>query len=263
MKLFDTHAHLDMKSQSPDDVEALLLRAFAAGVSRIVAVAGSDTPGEFHRTFEIVDRHTPIYAAVGVHPHAASELGVQMLDKVRYALDHLKTVALGEIGLDYHYNFSEPKQQRDAFVKQLRTARAAQKPVVIHTREADEDTLAILRDEGAEDIGGIIHCFSASETFAEGALTLGFYLSFSGILTFPKAEDIRAAAAAAPEDRLLVETDSPYLAPVPLRGRKNEPAYVRHVLEKLAELRNREAEDMADIIAANANRCFGLAEETD
>ena len=263
MNLFDTHAHLDMKKQPESDVEEMLLRAFAGGVSRIVAIAGSDTPGEFRRTIDIVERHTAIYAAAGVHPHAASELGIQMLDKIRYVMDHPKAVALGEIGLDYHYNFSEPKQQRDAFIKQLRTARAAQKPVVIHTREADEDTLSILRDEGAEDIGGVIHCFSAGDAFAEGALALGFYLSFSGILTFPKAEDIRAVAAAAPEDRLLVETDSPYLAPIPHRGRSNEPAYVRHVLEKLAELRGLKPDAMADIVFANANRCFGLVGEID
>lgn len=258
MKLFDTHAHFDLKSSSPEETEAELKRAYAAGVSRIIAVAGSDTPGDFSKTFDIVSRHPSVWAAAGVHPHTASELGASVLDKVRFAMDHEKVVALGEIGLDYHYNFSAPKQQRAAFIKQLRIARAAHRKVVIHTREADEDTLLILRDEGAEEIGGVIHCFSAGAAFAEGALALGFYLSFSGIVTFPKADDIREIARTAPLDRILAETDSPYLAPVPYRGRKNEPALVRHVVEKLAAVRDIPEEVAAEAVYRNAVQCFGL-----
>jgi TatD DNase family protein len=258
MILFDTHAHFDLKSSSPEEVEAALARAYAAGVSRIVAVAGSDTPGDFSRTFDIVSRHPSVWAAAGVHPHTASELTASVLDKVRFAMDHEKTVALGEIGLDYHYNFSAPKEQRTAFIKQLRTAREARRKVVIHTREADEDTLLILRDEGAEEIGGVIHCFSAGAAFAEGVSALGFYLSFSGILTFSKADDIREIARTTPLDRILTETDSPYLSPVPHRGRKNEPALVRHVVEKLAEIKDIPKETAAAAVYRNAVRLFGL-----
>lgn len=259
MMLFDTHAHLDMKSMAPSDAEEILARAAAAGVAHIVAVAGSDTPGDFSKTFAIAARHPEIRVAVGVHPHAASEFNPATLDKIRFALDKPNAVALGEIGLDYHYNFSEPKAQRSAFVKQLRIARIAGTRVVIHTREADEDTLSILKDEGAADMGGVIHCFSSGSFLAEGALSLGFYLSFSGIVTFPKADEIREVALSMPIEKMLTETDSPYLAPVPHRGRPNEPAFVRHIAAKLAEVRNIPFDNAAEVLYRNASQCFGMS----
>jgi TatD DNase family protein len=245
-----------MKNCSALESEAQVSRAYEAGVERIVAVAGSDTPGDFVRTLEIASRHPPLSVAVGVHPHASSEYCLAVEDKIRFALDNPKVVALGEIGLDYHYNFSEQKTQRAVFVKQLRIAGTSNKKVIIHMRKAEDDALSILRDEGAS--GGVIHCFSSGAKFAEGALSLGFFLSFSGIVTFPKADDIREIARSMPMERMLAETDSPYLAPVPHRGKTNEPAYVRNVVEKLAELRNEKIELVADALFANALRCFDL-----
>ncbi len=260
MQLFDTHAHLDMKNTSVKQAAECIERAHSAGVSRIVAIAGSNTPGNYEQTFELVSRFTGIWTAVGVHPHAASEFSLAIQDKILFSADREKVVAIGEIGLDYHYNFSEPKTQRTTFIKQLRLAKKANRKVIIHTRKADEDTLAILQDEGANTLGGVIHCFSSGETFAEGALNLGFYLSFSGIITFPKASEICAIAQSAPIDRILVETDSPYLSPVPLRGRTNEPAHIVHIVDKLTSLRKMSSEDMAQILFTNANNCFGLSD---
>ena len=258
MELIDSHAHLDMYRGEAREAAAVLDRAFEAGVVAVVAVAGATRPGEFDDTLALAAGSPRLWAAAGIHPHAASRATPANLEKLRFALDRERVVALGEIGLDYHYNHSPPADQRRALVAQLRLAHDAGLPVVIHTREADEDTLAILADEGADELGGVIHCFSSKEKLARGALDLGLYLSFSGIVTFPKAAAVQEVAAKAPADRLLAETDAPFLAPVPHRGRTNEPAYVRHVVEKLAELRGVSCEEMAATTAANARRCFAL-----
>ena len=262
MRLFDSHAHLDMADRAAPaaPVADMIARAEAAGVIGIVAMAGATTPGEYSKTLEIADRYDWIWAAAGIHPHEATAACPRMLEKLSAALEHPRVVALGEIGLDYHYNFSPPREQRIAFETQLRIAHETSLPVVIHTREAETDTLAILRDGGAEALGGVIHCFTASGEFAEAALALGFYLSFSGIVTFPKAESIREVVRWVPDDRLLAETDTPFLSPVPFRGRPNEPARVARVVEQLAEIREREAEEMAGVTEENARRCFGLDE---
>jgi TatD DNase family protein len=257
MILFDSHAHLDM-ANGEADARAQLERAWRAGLVGIVAIAGATRIGEFEETLRLSAEDPRIRAAVGVHPHAACGASDAVLDRVRRALDDAAVVALGEIGLDYHYNRSAPAEQRRAFARQLKIARDAGKPIVVHTRTADDDTLAILRDEGAEDLGGVIHCFSSGAALADGALALGFYLSFSGIVTFPKADEICAVAARAPADRLLAETDSPFLSPVPFRGQVNEPRRVLHVVERLAELRGVDAEQMAEATVANARRCFRI-----
>ena len=258
MKCFDSHAHLDMKRQSPDTVRAVLDRAFNNDIGGIVIIAGSDTPGEYDFSLALANEDERLFVAAGIHPHTATTATEAGLSKLERALDHTKIRALGEIGLDYHYNYSPPKTQRQAFIRQLKLAHQRRLPVVIHTREADDDTLRILKDEGAEQLGGVIHCFSGGTTLAEGALALGFYLSFSGIVTFPKATDIQEIATAAPSDRILAETDTPFLAPTPHRGRSNEPAWVKHVVRKLADLRSVDFEVMAETTWHNTLDCFRI-----
>ncbi len=260
MNLFDSHAHFDLKKITERGVAEMLERAWSRGLVGIIAIAGSTEPGDFGPTFELVGNDPRLWVATGIHPHTASAASPSQLEKLRFALDRERVVALGEIGLDYHYNHSSPAEQRAAFIRQIRMAHDARLPVIIHTREADRDTIAILRDEGADEIGGVIHCFSSTEELASQALELGFYLSFSGIVTFPKAREIQQVAAQTPDDRLLAETDTPFLSPVPLRGRVNEPANVFHVVEKLGQLKQRSTEEMAELTMQNTRRCFGLPE---
>lgn len=260
MRLIDSHAHLDMKERLSGNPDDILERAWAQNLVAVVAVAGATRVGEFDWTFELAKKHRRVFTTAGIHPHAAVAATPDALDKLRFALDAPKNRALGEIGLDYHYNYSDPKEQRRAFVAQMKMAHKAGLPVVVHTREADADTLAILRDEGVSEIGGVIHCFSSGEELARGALELGLFLSFSGIVTFPKSSAIQEVAAWAPVERMLVETDTPFLAPVPHRGRPNEPAHVRHVAEKIAQLKQMDFEDFAEATVKNALECFAIDE---
>jgi len=258
LRCIDSHAHLDMARGGGPEVEQILGRAWDAGLEAVVAIAGASDPGEFGDTLAIARSEPRIRVVTGIHPHVSSGASPDALDKLRFALDEPAVVALGEIGLDYHYNHSPPVDQRRAFVRQLRMAHDVRVPVVIHTREADDDTLAILRDEGADELGGVIHCYSSGRAFGQAALDLGLHLSFSGIVTFPRADEIREVAADAPADRLLAETDSPFLSPVPFRGKVNEPARVVHVVEKLAEIRGVEADEMGGITADNTRKLFGF-----
>jgi len=259
MRLFDSHAHLDMTRGGMDGISTLLDNAWAQGLAGILTIAGATKTGGYDDTFNIVGNDSRIWIAAGIHPHAGSRATPDALDRLRFILDRDKVVALGEIGLDYYYNHSEPAVQRRAFISQLRMAHDANLPVAIHTRDADDDTVAILRDEGAQEIGGVIHCFSSAHQLADAALDMGFYLSFSGIVTFPKTIAVQEVAAAAPEDRILAETDSPFLSPIPFRGKVNEPARVRYVVDKLAELRDIDPEDMGRITVENAAKCFGIS----
>jgi TatD DNase family protein len=190
-----------------------------------------------------------------VHPHdAARDAELELTD----LLAEPRVLAVGEVGLDYHYDHSPRELQADVFRKYIACARAVKKPLIIHTRSAPDDTLSLLETEGARDVGGVIHCFSEDRAFAARALDLGFYLSFSGIVTFKNARAIQDVAAWAPADRILVETDSPYLAPVPVRGKKCEPAFVVHTGRFVAELRKLELEAFAQLTTENARRCFGV-----
>lgn len=257
--MFDSHAHLDMTRGGMDGVSTLLDNAWAEGLVGILTIAGATRTGDYDDTFNIVKDDSRIWVAAGIHPHAGSRATPDALDRLKFILDRDRVVALGEIGLDYYYNHSEPAVQRRAFISQLKMAHEAKLPVVIHTRDADDDTLAILRDEGAHDIGGVIHCFSSSHELAGAALDMGFYLSFSGIVTFPKAVTVQEVAATAPKDRILAETDSPFLSPIPFRGKVNEPARVRYVVDKLAELHNVDPEEMGRITVENTTRCFRVS----
>lgn len=254
--LIDTHTHLDDPRYDADRHE-MIARARDAGVEAMVTI-GCDLATS-RAAVALADQYPFIYASVGVHPHEVRHIGDGWYDELRQLARHEKVVAYGEIGLDYHYNHSPPKEQRDRFREQLQLARDLGLPVIIHTREAQEDTIGILRDEGSSQIGGVFHCFSGDTWLAKDALDLGFYLSFSGILTFQNAGMLRKIAKTVPTDRLLIETDCPYLTPVPHRGKRNEPSYVRHVAETLVPLMEADGvETIARLTAANARRLFRI-----
>jgi TatD DNase family protein len=252
VKLVDSHCHLD-DEQFAQDRDAAIERARAAGIERILAIGTGSGPPDLEAGIRLAEQHTFIFATVGVHPHDAAKATPDTFDRLAELARHPKVLAVGEIGLDYHYDFSPRDVQRSVFMAQLALAAKAQKPIVIHTREAWDDTLAILREHGLPN-GGIMHCFTGGPGEAEQALKLGFHLSFGGILTFPKADDVRKSAALTPENRLLVETDAPYLAPVPHRGKRNEPSFIVETIRRLAELRGWSPEHTADVTTRNFAR---------
>lgn len=251
MKLVDSHCHLDNPQFDPDR-DAVIERARAAGVESMVVIGTGDGPPDLEAGVRLADRYPSIYATVGVHPHDASKATPETYARLRDLLKHPKVVAVGEIGLDYHYDHSPREVQRDVFLQQMLIAGEARKPIVIHTREAWEDTISLLevywRPYG---LGGIMHCFSGNPDQAALCLDLGFHLSFAGIVTFPKSAAIQEAARRTPADRILIETDAPYLAPVPHRGKRNEPSFVGDTARKLAELRGVTPEEIARITSEN------------
>jgi len=251
VSLIDSHCHLD--SQEFDaDREEVIDRALAAGVEHMMAIGTGNGPPDLEAGIRIADKYPCFYATVGIHPHDAAKASPADLRRVSDLLAHPKVLAVGEIGLDYHYDFSPRETQKSVFIEQMAIAAQARKPIVIHTREAWDDTMALIEQHwGPHGIGGIMHCFSGGPADAQRALDLGFYLSFGGIVTFPKATDVQAAAKAAPRDRILIETDAPYLAPVPKRGKRNEPALIVHTGRKLAELRGESFEDICTIATSN------------
>lgn len=255
--LFDTHAHIDASAFEADR-DLMMARAAQAGVSHIVCIGASDGLRANYSTLAMAAQHPHVYATVGVHPHDARVVDEAALAEIERLSHEPKVVAIGETGLDYHYDHSPREQQQEVFRAFLRLAKRRGLPVIIHTREAEEDTIRILREENAEDIGGVMHCFSGTRALGEAALALGFYLSFSGILTFKTAEEIREVAQRCPRDRALIETDCPYLAPIPFRGKRNEPAFVKHTAEKLAELWGLSLDETARITHENARRFFRL-----
>ena len=239
----------------------MVARAREAGVSRALCVLDAGDAAQAAQADRLAEMWPGCRFAVGVHPHVARDFA-DRLDRfeswVREALvARPAACAIGEIGLDYHYDLSPHEIQRELFRAQVRLARDLDLPVVVHTREADADTVTILQEEGRGEVRGVFHCFSGSADLASAALDLGFAVSFAGILTFPNAADLRKVAASIPADRLLVETDCPYLAPAPHRGRRNEPAWVVQVLEKLAEVRGEPIEEVARAVDLNFTWVFG------
>lgn len=257
--LVDSHCHLDFDSFG-EDVEAVIARARAEGVVRMITVGTAQSVEGAASALEVARRYDDILrATVGVHPHDAKNADDALLGEVeRLAADPL-IVAVGEMGLDYYYDNSPREEQAEAFRKQIAIARRVKKPIVVHTRNARDETLAILREEHASDVGGVIHCFSEDPEFAAGALDLGFAASFSGLVTFPRhTEGIREAAKRQPADAILVETDAPFLAPKPHRGKRNEPAYVAHTAAFVADLRGDDLAAFRRATTENALRIFGL-----
>lgn len=255
--LFDTHCHLD-SGHFPEGADAVLERARSGGVGAFACI-GVGSLEHAREAVGLAERRADVVATVGVHPHDASTFDAALEAELEALAARERVVAFGEVGLDYHYDHSPRDVQGEVFRRSIALARRVKKPLVIHTREAAADTLAVLEEEGARHVGGIIHCFSEDRAFAARALDLGFYLSFSGILTFKNATAIKEVAAWAPEERVLVETDSPYLAPVPMRGKRCEPALVVHTARHLAELRGLSEARVAEVTRANAERVFRVA----
>ncbi len=256
----DSHAHIDGEEFDVDR-DGVLKRARERGVRAILNVGTGDPQGGvFERAVALAEEHADVYAAVGVHPHDARLFDERAGERLQTLVkSSSRVVAWGEIGLDYHYDNSPRDVQRDVFAWQLHLAREANLPVVIHTREADAETMEILESEYNQTArGGVMHCFGGSYEMAKRALDLNFMISFAGILTFKKAEPLRDVARKLPLERLLVETDCPYLAPVPHRGRRNEPAYVVGVAACLAGLHNRDASEVGEITSANFTSLFKI-----
>jgi len=263
MKFIDSHAHLDVSTYDGDRAE-VIGRAREAGVEMMLEICGSDVAkGSLEIGLKLAEEYPFIYAAVGLHPHEASLYDDALEQKLLSMSDHEKVVGWGEIGLDYHYDHSPRDTQRRVFRRQLELALERRAPAIIHTREAEEDTIQILRESWAEaggaEIGGIIHCFTGTQKLAEAAIEMGFHISFSGVLTFKTAGELRDVARSISADRLLVETDCPYLAPLPYRGKRNEPAFVRETAAKLAELKGLSLEEIARVTSDNFKRLFNVA----
>jgi TatD DNase family protein len=252
--LIDSHCHLDFPDFGPE-VEEVVARAHQAGVGLMVTI--STKVSEFDKVRAVAERFPHVFCTVGIHPHeAASEPETDTATLVEMA-KHPKVVGIGETGLDYYYEHSPREAQRRNFRAHIAAARETGLPLIVHTRDADEDTAEILADEtGKGAFPGLLHCFSSSAQLAEKALELGLYISLSGILTFKNAVDLRDTAAKVPMDRLLVETDAPYLAPVPKRGKRNEPSFVVHTAAKLAEVKGVSAEELAETTTANFLKLF-------
>jgi len=255
--LADSHCHLDDK-QFDTDRDTLIERASAAGLKYMLTIGTGDGPPDLAAAIRVAECYPAVLATVGVHPNDAAKLDLNVFKNLEELLRHPKVVAMGEIGLDYHWGV--PKEtQMPLFRRQLEIAQEARMPIVIHTRDAWEDTLAVLEQHWAPtELPCVMHCFTGDVPKAQRCLDLGFYLAFGGVATFPKATDVREAARIAPADRLLVETDSPYLAPVPFRGKRNEPAYVVHTARTIAEVRGVPMDQLASETTANFERIFGL-----
>jgi TatD DNase family protein len=255
--LIDSHAHVDF-SQFDGDRDETVRRATEAGLSAIINV-GTDLDSS-ERSVELAARYPTIHAAVGVHPHDARTLSSGALDRLAGLASREKVVAIGEIGLDFYRDLSPRDVQRDVFRQQLRLAVELDMPVIIHDRDAHGEVLDILQDEGARRVGGVLHCFSGELEMALAGIEMGFFIAFGGPITYGGKKK-QAIARRIPADRILVETDSPFLTPVPHRGQRNEPAYVVHVVDRLARLRGIGFEDAARVTSENAARLFGLTIE--
>jgi len=248
--VIDTHAHLEMI----EDVSQVIQRARDAGLERIIAVS-SDLESS-KKTIEIVSDSPMVFAAVGIHPHEATGSTNESLREIERLAREQKVVGIGETGLDYHYMHSTREVQIDSFRKQIDIAKRLNLPLIVHVREAHEDALQIIKEENAWETMGVIHCFTGDYEWAKRYIDEGFYISFSGIVTFKNAEEIRDAARRIPIERMLIETDSPYLTPAPFRGKKNEPAYVKYVAEKIAEIRGVSIESIEEETTTNAKNLF-------
>lgn len=261
MMLIDTHAHLDMEAFA-DDVDDVVARARAAGIGTIVNIAID--PDGIGAVLSLAERYDGCYAAVGIHPHAAGrwhgrlDAGLALLEE---ACRHPRVVAVGEIGLDFYRDYVPHDVQEEVFRAQIKLAARLSLPIVIHNRQADDDLLRVIDDEvaaGAAGLTGVIHCFSNGPASAAAWIDRGFYLGFGGVLTYPGAKEVRAAAAAAPLERIVVETDAPYLAPQSRRGKRNEPAFVAAVADVLAAVRGMTTAAVAAATTANARRLFAF-----
>lgn len=258
----DSHAHLEFPQYNGDSA-GLLARAQAAGVERILAIGSGTGPGALDEAIRFADQYDWVYATVGVHPHEARLAGDKDFSEIRDLAKHPRVLAIGEIGLDYYYDHSPREVQRSVFIRQMQIAGELGLPIIIHSRDAEKETLEILRREWrSTQLGGILHCFTGSLEMARVAIELGFLISFSGIITFKKSQALREVVRALPNEKLLIETDSPFLAPEPHRGKTNEPAFVAETARVMAEIKGLTVEDVARITRFNFNRFFKLPDPT-
>ena len=255
--LVDSHAHIQ-GNEYANEVDAIIERAREAGVEKIIAVGGAGDMSSNTEAIALTDSFPNIYATVGMHPHDAKDVGEGELRELRTLTSHPKVIAVGETGLDYYYNHSPHDVQRRVFIHFIHMARETGLPMVVHERDAAKDAAELLRSEGAAKIRGVIHCFTGNYDAACDYLNLGFYLSFTGIITFKNAEALREVVRKVPLERMLVETDSPYLTPVPYRGKRNEPAYVRFVAETIAEIKGMALEEVARSTTRNVQDLFKI-----
>jgi TatD DNase family protein len=259
MDLIDSHAHIDFP-QFAEDREAMLQRARDAGVSTLLAIGTGPGPEKLDVAIPFAEQHDWIYTSVGIHPHEAKEVTRQHLDELARLAQHPKVIAWGEIGLDYFYDHSPRDVQATVFRSQMELAHAAKLPIIIHCRDAWDDCLALIEQHWRPTgLAGILHCFTGAFGHAKRGLDMGFLISFAGNATYPKTQNIRDVAKEIPLDRILIETDSPFLAPQPYRGKRNEPAYVAEVAKTLATVRNLAPEEIAAATAANFRRLFRIA----
>ncbi|MED3908310.1 TatD family hydrolase [Peribacillus simplex] len=253
--LFDTHVHVNAE-QFNEDLEDVIERAKEAGVNNMVVV-GFDRP-TIIRAMELIEAYDFMYAAVGWHPVDAIDMTEEDLQWIEELSNHPKVVAIGEMGLDYHWDKSPKEVQMEVFRKQIRLAKKVGLPIIIHNREATSDIVHILKEEEASRVGGIMHCFSGSAETALECINMNFYISLGGPVTFKNAKKPKEVAAAVPLDRLLIETDCPYLAPHPYRGKRNEPSYVKLVAEQIAEIKQLTIEEVSQATTENAKKLFGI-----
>ena len=262
--LVDSHAHLEGPRFDADRAE-MLERARAAGLAAILAIGSGTGPGTLDCAIRIAEQHDWIYASIGIHPHEAKLAGESDYQELESLARHPRVIGFGEIGLDYYYDHSPRDVQQQVFIRQMEIARAAKLPIIIHCRpsanseNAWDDTLQLIREHwSSSGLGGVLHCFTGEQKHAVAALEMDFMISFAGNVTFPKADNIQEAAISVPLDRMLVETDSPFLAPIPYRGKRNEPAFVAQTATKIAELRGKNAEEIGQVTAMNFFRFFKL-----
>lgn len=259
-ELIDTHAHLD-DPKFDNDRDEVIKRAQDAGLKYIITVGTWEKAKGLKHITGLVDKHPMVYAALGVHPHESKDAGEETFDEIKRLAYHPKVVAIGETGLDYHYEHSPKDIQKEVFIRHIELARELNLPLIIHTREAEKDTLDILEKEGVKDISGVLHCFSGSYEMARKCVDMGLYLSFTGIITFPKAVNVHEIVKNIPIERMLIETDCPYLAPKPYRGKRNEPSFVVEAAKKIAEIKGLSFNDAARITTLNAKELFGIGRE--
>jgi TatD DNase family protein len=255
--LIDSHAHIQGKEYT-GEVESVIARARDAGVDKIIAVGGAGEMSSNHDAVALANSYENVYATVGMHPHDAKDVGAEELQNLRDLTVHPKVIAVGETGLDYYYSHSAHDVQRRVFMDFINLARATGLPLVVHERDSAHDAAQLLRSEGNGNLRGVIHCFTGNYEAACAYLDLGFYLSFTGIITFKNAESLRDVVRQVPLEKMLIETDSPYLTPVPHRGKRNEPAYVRLVAEAIAKIKGVSLEEIAQITTGNVRDLFKI-----
>jgi TatD DNase family protein len=257
LALVDSHAHIQGEEFS-DDLDGVLQRAKQAGVEKIVVVGGAGDLASNRRAVELARSHDELFATVGMHPHDAKAVSEEELGQLRELAKDSKVVAIGETGLDFYYNHSPREIQIEIFRRFIHMARASGLPLIVHDRDAHREIAELLLAEGESELRGVIHCFTGDYQAAKAFLNLGFYISFSGIVTFKNAAPLREVAQKLPLDRIFVETDSPYLAPVPHRGKRNEPAFVRLVAETIAAVKGLALNDVAEATTRNVHDLFGI-----